>query len=356
MSRTTPARGHDREAHMKVAVLRGAHDIGVAKAPIPAPRQGDVLLRVKANSICGSDLHYYHEGRIGSAEVSGDFTPGHEFSGVVVNGTGSPYDLPDGTLVAVDPAQPCHACDWCREGNHHLCPHHRFVGAPPHAGALAEYIAVPATTLFPVPAAMTPHEAALLEPLGVAMHALDLARMRPGTHLAVLGAGPIGLYVLMLARMSGALTVSVIEPLAYRRDKAVELGATATYPDVGSYRDAVADTPRKGADVVVEATTSPDGPRHATEAVRIGGRVVLVGIPDGDEFSLTASVVRRKGLTLYLSRRMKNTYPRAIEYVRRGRIDVGAIVTHVLPLDDVASAFERLATYQDDVIKVVVEP
>lgn len=341
---------------MKMAVLSAAGEIAVRTGDVPTPRAGEVLLRVKANSICGSDVHYYKEGRIGSAEVSAGFIPGHEFAGVISGGTGVPYGLPDGTLVAVDPAQPCLACEWCREGHHNLCPNHRFTGAPPHAGALAEFIAVPVTTVHPVPDGFTAHQAALLEPLGVAMHALDLARLRPGSDLALLGAGPIGLYVLMLARLSGALTVSVIEPLAYRRATALELGATAVYEDVVRYAEAAASTPRKGADVVVEATSSPLGPQHATEAVRIGGRVVLVGIPDGDAFSLTASMVRRKGLTIYFSRRMKNTYPRAIAYVNSGLIDVTRIVTHVQPLDEVSSAFERLAAYSDGVLKTVIEP
>ncbi|MFC3831473.1 MULTISPECIES: zinc-dependent alcohol dehydrogenase [Deinococcus] len=338
------------------AIMQGDHHIEVGEILKPVPGPGDVLIRVGANSICGSDLHYWHEGKIGSAVVAGAFTPGHEFAGTVVEGSGAAHGLPDGTLVAVDPAQPCGHCFWCHEGNHHLCPNMVFVGAPPYAGAMAQYIAVPASSVYPVPDGFTAAQAALLEPLGVAMHALDLAKLRPGTHLAILGAGTIGLYVLMLARISGALTLSVIDPLAYRREKALSLGATAAYPDVPSYLAAVQDTPTRGADVVVEATTSPLGPRHATEAARIGGKVILVGIPDGDEFTLTGSLVRRKGLTIKLSRRMGHIYPRAIEYVRSGRIDVTAIVTHTLPLSQVRPAFEMLAAYRDDAIKVVLEP
>ena len=338
------------------AIMRGAHHIELGQIDRPVPGPDQVLIRVGANSICGSDLHYWHEGKIGSAVVQGAFTPGHEFAGTVIEGSGAAHGLPDGTLVAVDPAQPCGHCFWCHEGNHHLCPNMVFVGAPPPPGAMAQYIAVPASTVYPVPADFTAAQAALLEPLGVAMHALDLARLRPGTNLTVLGAGTIGLYVLMLARISGALTLSVIDPLAYRREKALELGATAVYPDVPSYLAAVRHTPTRGADVVIEATTSPLGPRHATEAARIGGKIILVGIPDGDEFTLTGSHVRRKGLTIKLSRRMGTIYPRAIEYVRSGRIDVTAIVTHTLPLAQVRPAFEMLADYGDHAIKVVLEP
>ncbi|ULH14266.1 alcohol dehydrogenase catalytic domain-containing protein (plasmid) [Deinococcus sp. KNUC1210] len=341
---------------MAAAIMQGAHHIEYGRIVKPTVLPGHVLIRVQANSVCGSDLHYWHEGRIGSAVVATAFTPGHEFAGVIAEGSGEPFGLPDGTLVAVDPAQPCGHCYWCHQGKHHLCPNMTFVGAPPVPGAMAEFIAVPFSSIHQVPAGFTATQAALLEPLGVAMHALDLAKMRPGTHLAILGAGTIGLYVLMLAQISGALSTAVIEPLAYRRQKALDLGATQVFEDVASYQASVRDTPERGADVVIEATTSPLGPRHATEVVRIGGKVVLVGIPDGDEFSLTGSLVRRKGLTIKLSRRMGNIYPRATEFVRSGRIDVNAIVTHTLPLSQVRQAFEMLADYQDNAIKVVLEP
>lgn len=341
---------------MNAAIMNGDHHIEFGQIVKPLPKAGEVLIKVGANSVCGSDLHYWHEGKIGSAVVTGDFTPGHEFAGWIVEGTGEPYGLKDGTLVAVDPAQPCGDCFWCHEGNHNLCPNVIFVGAPPYPGAMAQYIAVPHSTVYPVPDGITVAQAALMEPLGVAMHALDLAKLRPGTHVAIVGAGTIGLYMLMLARISGGLNIAVIDPLEYRREKALELGATSVYPDVRSYLAAVRDTPTRGADVVLEATTSPHGPRLATEAVRIGGKVVLVGIPDGDEFSLTHSLVRRKGLTIKFSRRMGDIYPRAIEFAQRGVIDLSAIVTHTLPLKDVRQAFEMLADYQDNVIKVVLEP
>ncbi len=341
---------------MSAAVMNGARDVEFSRVIRPVAAPHEVLIRVRANSLCGSDLHYWHEGRIGSAVVGTAFTPGHEFAGEIAGGSGAAHGLADGTLVAIDPAQPCGECYWCHQGNQHLCPTMVFVGAPPHAGAMAEYIAVPLSSVFALPPGFTAVQAALLEPLGVAMHALDLARLRPGTHLAILGAGPIGLYVLMLARQSGALNISVIEPLAYRRDRAAELGATSTHGDVAGYLASVRGTPTGGADVVIEATTSPHGPRHASEVARIGGKVILVGIPDGDEFSLTGSLVRRKALTIKLSRRMGHVYPRAIEYVQRGLVDVEAIVTHRLPLSQVRSAFALLAEYNDGAIKVVLEP
>lgn len=338
---------------MQAALMQGAHHIECGEIVKPTASTDSVLIRVGANSVCGSDLHYYHEGGIGSMVVDAPFTPGHEFAGQIIEGTGQAHGLADGTLVAVDPAQPCHACEWCHSGNHHLCPNHLFVGGPPTQGAMAEYIAVPVNTLHRVPETFTAQQAALLEPLGVAIHALDLAKLRPASDIVILGAGTIGLYMLMLAQISGASRACVIEPLEYRRNKAVELGAAAAFADVASYLDY---TNGRGADVVLEATTSPDGPAHASQAARIGGKVVLVGIPDGDAFTLQASLVRRKGLTLKMSRRMGNIYPRAIQLVASGKIDVNAIVTHVLPLSEVKQAFEMMSSYSDNVIKVVLEP
>jgi L-iditol 2-dehydrogenase len=338
---------------MSAAIMTGARQIALGRREKPVPGAGEVLIRVQANSICGSDLHYFHEGQIGGARIDAPFTPGHEFAGLVTEGSGLAFGLEDGTLVAVDPCHPCGQCEQCYEGQHHLCPHHVFLGAPPHHGAMAEYIAVPASSVHRVPNTFSARQAALLEPLGVAMHAVELAKLRPGSDTLVLGAGTIGLYMQMLALQCGALRVCVIEPLEYRRAKAIALGARAAFADVGAYLEFTAG---RGADVVLEATTSPDGPNHATQAAAIGGKVVLVGIPDGDEFSLRASVVRRKGLTIKLSRRMGHVYPRAIAYVASGRIDVDAIVTHTMPLAQVTAAFEMLSEYRDEVIKVVLSP
>ena len=338
---------------MTAALMHGAHHIEFGEREKPVPKEGEVLIRVGANSVCGSDLHYYHEGAIGSMAIEEPFTPGHEFAGRIVEVSGAAYGLADGTLVAVDPAQPCGTCEWCHGGNHHLCPNHLFVGGPPTPGAMAEYVAVPASTVYPVPEGFTAQQAALLEPLGVALHALDLAKLRPASDVAIVGAGAIGLLTLMLAQISGAGRACVIEPLGYRRDKALSLGADAAFASVEAYLEY---TGGRGSDVVLEATTSPEGPDAATRAARIGGKVVLIGIPDGDTFALTASHVRRKGLTLKFSRRMGHIYPRAIRLVESGKIDINKIVTHTLPLSEVKKAFELMSNYEDEVIKVVLEP
>ncbi len=336
---------------MRAGVLHGACDLRVETVPAPALEGREVLLRVRAVGICGSDLHYYREARIGSAEVTSPFIPGHEFAAEIVEDDVGLVAIPPGSLVAVDPARPCGRCEWCLGGHRNLCPDMVFAGSPNHDGGLAEYHAAPADAIVPIPPDFDAATAALLEPLGVAIHALDLARVRPMDTVAVLGAGPIGLLLVQVARQAGAGQVFAIDPLGYRARAARALGAD----DAAERHDAIAEwTSGRGADVVLEATNAPSGPQHAVEAARIGGRVVLVGIPHGDQFALSSSVARRKGLTLKFSRRMGSVYPRAIEMVTAGRARLAPLVTHRFPLEQAPDAFALLHGYRDGVLKAII--
>lgn len=338
---------------MRAALLHGVRDLRVEEAPLPERAADEVLLRVRAVGVCGSDLHHYLEGAIGSTKASEPFILGHEFAAEVVEAPEETPELAPGTLVAVDPNRACGNCEWCEAGYPNLCPNVIFAGVPPYQGALAEYITARPDELVPLPEGFDAATAALLEPLGVAIHALDLARLRPMESVAVLGAGPIGLLIMQVARWCGAGQLVVVEPLEYRRDLALKLGADAA---VASWEEVKTLTDGRGVDVVLEATTSPLGPQHAAEAVRIGGRLVLVGIPEGDQFTLNASLVRRKGLSIKLSRRMGHVYARAIQMVQRGQVDLGAMMTHRFSLEGTPEAFALQADYGDGIIKSVVYP
>ena len=337
---------------MKAALLHGVRDLRPGEQPDVSLKEGELLLKTKAVSVCGSDLHYYLEGGIGSAKVDSPMVLGHEFSAEVVDERAEDFGLQVGSLVAVDPALPCGRCEWCERGHANLCPNVEFTGSPPFDGAMREFLGARPENLFKVPDSFDAATAALLEPLGVALHALDLARLKPMESVAVLGAGPIGLLLMQVARHAGAGELYVIDPLAYRTEAAKKLGADR----VAGSHEAIADwTNGRGVDVVLEATNSSYGPQHAAEAVRIGGRLILVGIPEGDTFSLSASHVRRKGLTIKLSRRMGHVYPRAIQMVERGWVDVAALVTHRFRLEQAGDAFALQADYRDGVIKSVIE-
>jgi L-iditol 2-dehydrogenase len=334
---------------MKAARLHGIRDLRIDDVREPEPTAGEVLLAVKAVGVCGSDLHHYLEGSIGALHSPDPFILGHEFAAEVLEGG----TLPPGTLVAVDPNRSCGTCEWCREGHTNLCPNVQFAGVPPYPGALSEYVTARPEELVPLPPDFDATTGALLEPLGVAIHGLDLARLRPMASVAVIGLGPIGLLLLQVARDCGAGRIVAIDPLAYRRALASELGADAVAATAAGVLEA---TDGRGVDVVLEATNAPEGPQHAAEAVRIGGRLVLVGIPTGNRFAFDAALVRRKGLTIKMSRRMRHVYPRAIAMVQSGRVDLAPLATHRFALDEAPAAFALQADYLDGVIKSVILP
>lgn len=338
---------------MRAAVLYDIRDIRLADIPPPVQAADDVLVRVKAVGVCGSDLHSYLEGGTTGRTAITPFVLGHEFSGVIPPESADRAGIPAGTLVAVDPAKPCGHCEWCHRGHTNLCPNVRFLGYAPHNGALAEYVSVPRSAIHPVPAGIDPVEAAILETLGVAIHATDLAGYQFLETVVVLGCGPVGLLLAQLARQSGAQTVIAVDPIGYRGSLAVELGADLA---CGSHDDVAALTGGRGADLVLEATDSPFGFEHAVRCVRIGGRVVLVGIPEGNAYTLTASEARRRGLTIKFSRRMPEVYPRAIALAESGRVKLAPLASHHFGLDETKKAFDLQAARQDKVVKAIIYP
>lgn len=336
---------------MRAALLHGARDVRVEDVLVPPLENGQVRLRSRSVGICGSDLHHFREGRTGGEANEDPFVLGHELSGEVTAESADQLGLAPGTVVAIDPADPCGECEWCERGHHNLCPNVRFKGVAEHPGGLAEYINVTPEQVIPVPDEIGPVAAALLEPLGVAIHAVDLAEIDVMDTVAVLGAGPIGLLVAQVAQVAGAGECVVIDPLTYRTEAAEGLGADRT----AEHHDAIADwTDGRGADVVIEATNAPEGFEHAVESVRIGGTIVLVGIPEGNEYDLTAAPARRKGVTVKWCRRMGDVYQRAIQLVVNDRVALDPLVTHRFSLEETPKALALQSWYEDGIIKAVV--
>lgn len=341
---------------MRVARLFGVGDLRVVDEPDPDPAPGHSLVRVTAVGICGSDLHWFTEGSIGDAALTGPLVLGHEAAGVVEQGPLA------GRRVAIDPSIPCEQCDTCRRGHQNLCPAVRFCGHSRTDGAMRELMSWPDDLLFRLPDEISDIGGAVLEPLGVALHALDLGRVRPGVSLAVVGCGPIGLLALQLARAAGVGRMLAIEPLEHRRTAAAGYGAdVALSPDElrtagrGEIVDvAAAMGVPDGFDVVLEAASGDDSVELAVNLARPGARVVLGGIPGDDRTWFPASVARRKGLSLLLARRMNRVYPRVIELARRGVVDVDGIVTGRYALADAPEAM-RAASAREG-LKTVVMP
>jgi L-iditol 2-dehydrogenase len=334
---------------MKAARLYAVGDLRLADEPAPEPGPGESLVKVTAVGICGSDLHWWGEAGIGDARLAHPLVLGHEAAGVIEDG-------PDrGRRVAIDPAIPCGSCRPCRDGYRNLCLRIRFAGHGDQDGAMRELLTWPAHLLHPLPDALADADGAALEPLGVAIHALDLGHVRLGASVMVVGCGPIGLLLIQVLRGAGAGRVAAVEPLAHRRAAAARYGADVCLDpvDVAVPRD-VREVAGDGADVVFEMAGTEAAVDLAMAAARPGGRVVLGGIPASDRIAFRASTARRKGLTIAMVRRMNDVYPRAISLVAAGRIDVSTLVTHRLDLDSAQQAFGIAAGRTG--LKVIIEP
>jgi len=351
------------DGRMWAARLHGPRDMRVERVPLPPePGPGEVLLRVTVTTICGSDLHTYLDARIGDTDLQSPLVLGHEFAGVVVavgpdarDGNNAP--LHPGQRVAVDPSMPCGRCEFCEKGHPNLCDRLHFCGLWPDDGSLREYMIMPARSCFPVPDSINDIEAALLEPLGIAIHAVDLAKLKVEESVAILGAGPIGLMILELAKLSGAHPIFVTERLPWRIALARRYGADTVIniEEADPVQAIMKATDGRGVDVVFEAAWGAEAVAQAAEMACLGGRLVLVGIPSDDVMTMRASAARRKGLTIKMCRRMKHTYPRAIRLAEQRKVDLMSMVTHHFPLAQVAKAFELNAEYRDGIVKAVVE-
>lgn len=350
---------------MLAARLYGPRDVRIDDVPEPpAPKRGEILIEVTAVGICGSDLHTYTDGRIGDTVVQSPLILGHEFAGVVLAVGPEAYDgehtlLAPGQRVAVDPSTPCWHCDMCEQGHPNLCRRLHFHGLWPDDGALQERMIVAARNCFLIPDVLSDACGALLEPLGVAIHAVDLGKLKVARSVAVLGCGPIGLMIIKLARMSGADPIYAFDCFPWRAAEAKTWGATAAWTlDEGDSVQRIHDlTGGRGVDVVIEAAWAGDSVRQAAEMARLGGRLVLVGIPGEDTMTLRHSVARRKGLTIMMARRMKHTYPRAIHLATSeiAALNLEDLISHRLPLAESARAFAINADYEPGVHKVVVD-
>jgi L-iditol 2-dehydrogenase len=333
---------------MKSLRLHAARDLRLHDEPDPIPGRDEDLVRVTAVGLCGSDLHWYENGGIGDAHVVTPLVLGHEMGGVIAAGPRA------GTRVALDPARPCERCPSCLAGHGNLCPDVRFAGHGPMDGALRTLMAWPTRLMVPVPEAIPDHVVPLLEPLGIAIHSAELAHVRPGMSAGVYGAGPIGLVLIRYLRAIGVAPILATDRLPHRVEAAIDSGATEA-------RLAGADGRPPGlsawgpVDVTFDAAGDDDALATAFETVRIGGRVVIVGIPGNDRTAFAAATPRRKGLTIVLARRMRGHHlARATELVALGHVDPAPLVSARFPLTEASRAFDELVARRG--LKIVVEP
>jgi L-iditol 2-dehydrogenase len=336
---------------MKAAALVAPHRLALVDRPDPrVTAPDDVLLDVETVGVCGSDIHYYLEGRIGCQVVEYPYVIGHEFSGIVREVGAAVTRAKRGDRVAVDPAVNCRACDQCRGGRIHTCRSMRFLGCPGQMeGCLSERIVMPERCCFPVPDGVGPAETALVEPLSIAVHATRLAGALAGKPVSIHGAGPIGLCVLLACRAAGAAEIRVLEPIAERRAAALRLGASsaaAPHPAGAAFE----------ADFAFECAGQQAALDEALGGLAPCGRLVVVGIPSCDRWEFDADASRRREISIANVRRQNECMEPAIRLASARARELASLATHRFPLSRAAEAFALVAEKRGGVLKAVVEP
>ena len=343
---------------MQAAFLSAPLTFSVGEASPPTPGDGELLVRVRRAGICGSDLHFYRDGRIGDAVLNEPFIMGHEFGGVIEEMNGVDSAPAAGTRVAVEPATPCGKCPFCREGRSNVCPDVRFTGFPPYQGAFAELIAVPAENIYPIPDNIPDETVPLLETLAVALHGVELLPDVKGKSCAVLGAGSVGLLTLLELKRREADIGLGTEPVAERREMAKRLGAAHVFDpsDRQAIHDHLIHSTGYGPELVFEAAGEPESFQMAYDIPRPGGISCLFGIYPGDSFPIDFNHARRKELTtIFVRRSLPKNYPEAIRLVSEGALDISPLLTHTFPLARIGDAFEMALHRGDGCVKVSVE-
>lgn len=317
----------------------------------------EVKIKLASIGVCGSDIHYYSVGKIGTQIVEYPFPVGHECSGIIEEAGEGVTNVKVGDLVVVDPAVYCGVCDQCLAGRPHTCRNGKFLGCPGQLdGCLSEYIVLPAFTCFPVSGKLNPVQAALIEPLSIGVYTVNMAHIeKKSTSVGIFGAGPIGLSVLMKLLAEGIENIGMIEPLDYRLEKAKEVGtAYSINPEKDDVEEVVKQKEEYLLDVVFEASGEQDAVTNALKILKPGGKLILIGIPPSAKYTFNMDLMRRKELTIVNIRRQNHCVQEAIDMVVSGKIDVEKMVTHNFTLEETAAAFEMVEGYKDGAIKAMI--
>ncbi len=343
--------------NMQAALLTASKQFSLWNISPPKPASGEVLVRVNRAGICGSDMHFYLTGRIGDAQLQEPFLMGHEFSGVIEDENGIPSSPPKGTRVAVEPAVHCGECPFCKSGRPNICPHVRFTGFPPYPGAFAEYISIPVENVYPLPDTISDDMGPVLETLAVAIHAIELMPDPRGKNCAVIGSGSVGMLVALLLVKHGARIVMVVEPVAERRGKALEVGCLAAcHPSEDDTIKAILQSHTDyGVELVYEAAGEPEAFQQAFEIARPGGSVCFIGIYPYGSFMIDFTHARRKELqSIFVRRSLPRNYPEAIRLVSEEGLEIQKVMTHSFPLQEIGTAFELACSRREGAIKTLL--
>ena len=334
--------------HNRAAIMYGTHDVRLEEVPVPEPGPKEILVEIKAVGVCGSDVHYYEEGRIGSFVVREPLILGHESMGTVVAlGDGATkHEL--GERVTLEPGVPDGTCRECRAGRYNLCPNVRFFATPPIDGAFTNFVSIHEDFAYSLPDELSDNAGALMEPLSVGIWACKKGEVTAGDHVLVTGAGPIGLLAMQVAFAQGATEVTITDVADERLQIARRLGATRALNVTEGPLDVEAD-------VLIECSGNERALGDGIRCVRPAGFVVVVGMGPNEETSVPLAFIQTREITLTGTFRYANTYPTAIDLAAKGKVDLDAMVTSHYGLDDTAKALQ--ASRQDPAnVKPMVLP
>jgi L-iditol 2-dehydrogenase len=343
--------------NMKAATLTAIGKFEVREVAVPKIRgESEVRVRIKAVGVCGSDLHYYTTGRIGSQVVRFPFVVGHESSGIVEQVGRRVKNVKVGQRVAIDPAVSCGRCDQCQAGREHTCRHLRFMGAPGQMeGAMQEYVVIDGRNCFPMKASMTFDQGALSEPLAIAVYSVDRSDASKNTNVAILGVGPIGMSIFHVLRAKGIghvyVTDKINERLAYSRRLRPRWSGNPDEVDV------VKEINRRESlqpDIVYECSGSPEAIVQGIQLLKPGGRLVIVGIPEVDDIAFPIHELRRKEITILNIRRQVHCTKKAIALIAGRKVAMDSLVTHHFALEETQRAFDLVSSYRDGVMKAII--
>ena len=337
--------------------MNGIGKMGFLERPIPAPKEDEVLVKVEYVGICGSDIHYYETGAIGSYVVEPPFVLGHESGGVVVEVGANVEHLRVGDRVALEPGKTCGHCEFCRTGRYNLCPDVVFFATPPVDGVFQEYVVHEAALCFRLPDNVSTLEGALLEPLSVGFHAASQGGAHVGQTAVVMGAGCIGLVSMMALKTVGVSKVYVVDMIQKRLDKALELGAddviNGTDEDVCEAILRLTDG--RGCDLAIEAAGTEITTRQCVCVTKKGATIVLVGYSKNGEMNLPMSLALDKELTFKTVFRYRHIYPIALDAVASGKVNLQNIVTDIFDFDDIQAAMDKSVSDKANIVKAVIK-
>jgi L-iditol 2-dehydrogenase len=343
---------------MKAAVMPKPGEINIEERPVPQLQPDEVLIKVMAVGVCGSDVHYYENGRIGRYVVEKPIILGHECAGII-NAVGPAVTrFQPGDRVAVEPGVTCGRCDACKSGRYNLCPDVQFLATPPVDGAFVQYMAMREDFVFPIPDHLSFEEAALNEPFSVGIHAARRSRLQPGSTLAIMGMGPVGLMAVAAAKSFGASRIISTDLEPIRLVAAKRMGATDTINI--REEDPVEAIKRltggQGVDTAWETAGNPKALQSALYSLRRGGKLAIVGLPAQDEIPLNVPFMADNEIDIYGIFRYANTYPAGISFLSSGQIDAKSLITDRYPLVQTRDAMERAIHNKNGSLKIMVYP